>query len=154
MKHRVLIVDDDEVFIDDLLHHLGDRFDWLKLTDGQGAVETIKESLPDAVLLDIELPGGASGIELLTDIRSEVPRVPVIMVTRYDPVDMGAEAWRRGCFGYIAKSVPIDQLAAQIERAIEEAGIYRESEARRQEILEKTGRLIGDSPVMKALGVI
>ncbi len=149
--HRVLIIDDDEVFVDDLLYHLGERFDWLKLTDGAGAIRTIEETLPDVVLLDIELPGEASGLDILSDIRKEAPRVPVVMVTRHDPADMGAEAWRRGCFGYIAKCAPIEQLAAQIERAIEEAGLYRESEARRQEILERTGRLVGESRAMQGL---
>jgi DNA-binding NtrC family response regulator len=151
MKPSVLLVDDDSVFVEDLLHHLGERFDWATLPSGEKVVEVIKETLPDVVLLDIDLGSGPDGLEILSSIRSDIPRTPVIMVTRHDPEDMAGEAWRRGAFGYVAKSSRMDQLAAQLERAIEEATVYRENQTLREEVSRRSGRLIGESKAMKAL---
>jgi len=151
MKPRILLIDDDGVFIEDLLHHLGDRFDWITLQSGEDALGVIQRSLPDVVLLDIELGGEPNGFQVLSKIRSEVPRTPVVMVTRHDPSQMGADAWRLGAFGYIEKGSSIEHLAAHIERGIEEATLHRENEALREEIAVAGGRLVGQSPAMISL---
>jgi len=148
MKPRVLLVDDDREFIDDVLFHLADRFEWLHLTSGEQVLKTIAENLPDVVLLDIEFEGKPVGLEVLSAIRDEAPRVPTIMVTRHDARDMATEAWRRGAFGYIEKACPVEQLAAQIERAVEEATAHRERQVLREQLREKGGRLVGESMAM------
>ena len=151
MKPRILLVDDDPAFVEDILHHLGSRFEWNTLSNGERVLEVITESLPDVVLLDIELGAGPDGFEILGKIRSEVPSTPVVMVTHHDPSRMAAQAWRLGAFGYIEKGERIDHLAAHIERAIEEATLHREREALRQEIAQRSGQLVGRSPAMMDL---
>jgi DNA-binding NtrC family response regulator len=151
MTPRVLLVDDDQTFVGDLVYHLGDRFEWEALHSGERLIEVMKEALPDVVLLDIDLGSGPDGLDMLSRIRNEIPRTPVIMVTRHDPRDMAAKAWRLGAFGYVEKSSRMDQLAAQLERAIEEAMIHRENVVLREEVAFKSGRLIGQSASMQAL---
>jgi len=151
MKWRVLLVDDDTVFVDDLLLHLGGRFEVSVLSDGDEVIPYVQHNLPDVVLLDIELGSDPNGLEVLSRMRDDLPRVPVIMVTRHHPAEMGAEAWRRGAFAYIAKSCPTGELAATIERAIEEATAHRERQALREEVQQLSGRLIGESPAMRGV---
>ncbi len=150
MKPSVLLVDDDELFTEDVIFQLGERFHWDVLNHGKGVVARIADTLPDVVLLDIEL-GDTSGLDILSRIRAQVPRTPVIMITRYDPEEMAAHAWRLGAFGYIEKASSIEHISAQIERAIEEAFLFREKETLRQEVNEKSGKLMGKSPAMKEL---
>ena len=151
MRPRVLLIDDDEGFREDLSFHLGERFEWETHPDGREVVTLVRNTLPDVVLLDIELGSGPDGLEVLRDIRREIPRLPVVMVTRHDPKVTAAEAWRLGAFGFIEKSARMDHIVAQIERAIEEAILYRERETLREELAEKSGRLVGSSPAVKAL---
>ncbi len=151
MIPRVLLVDDDTVFIDDLLCCLGERFEWITHSSHEGILKKMEETGPDVLLLDIELGGGVSGLDVLAEIRRDGPRTPVIMVTRHEPEKMAAEAWRRGAFGYVGKGIPLEQMAAQIERAIEEAAVYRVNEALREEVAERAGQLVGESSSMKIL---
>jgi DNA-binding NtrC family response regulator len=149
MKWRVLLVDDDATFTEDMLLHLGERFEFMVLHDGGAVIPTVRDHLPDVVLLDIELGSEPDGLDVLSQMRDELPRVPVVMVTRHDPAEMGAEAWRRGAFGYIAKSCSIEEIAARIRRALEEATAYRERQALREEVQERVGQLIGESRAMR-----
>jgi DNA-binding NtrC family response regulator len=151
VKWRVLLVDDDRTFAEDILLHLGDRFEFMTLSDGNSVISTVENHLPDVVLLDIDLGAGPSGLEIMSRMREDLPRVPVIMVTRYDGTEMGADAWRRGIFGYITKSCSTDELAARIERAVEEAVAYRERQALREEIQDLVGNLIGESPAIREI---
>jgi two-component system response regulator GlrR len=149
MPKRVMLVDDDEVFIEDIRFQLGDRFEWVVLTDGQDVFRTLRESMPDVVLLDIDLPGPANGLDLLPGIREELPRTPVIMVTRYDPEDFGNEAWARGASGYISKSAPTEALAVKIADAVETATLRREKEILARGLRREKGRLTGRSSPMR-----
>jgi two-component system response regulator AtoC len=151
MKPRIMLIDDDTVFIEDLLHHLGDLFDWITLESGRDALGAIQRSLPDVVLLDIDLGSEPGGFQVLSSIRREVPRTPVVMVTRHDPSQMAADAWRLGAFGYIEKGSSIQHLVAHIERAIEEATLHRENESLREEIVRGGGHVVGQSRAMTTL---
>jgi two-component system nitrogen regulation response regulator NtrX len=151
MKPRVLLVDDDTTFIADVVHLLGDRFEWQTLTSGETVLSAMREDLPDVVLLDIELGAGPDGLEILSGLRAEMPRTPVIMVTRHDPQRMAAKAWRLGAFGFIEKGSSLEELTAHIERAIEEATLWRENQALRQELAETKGRLVGQSAAMQSI---
>jgi DNA-binding NtrC family response regulator len=151
LRPHILLIDDDRIFTEDILHHLGDKYDWDILLSGLDAVKSVVEIIPDVVLLDINLGSGPDGFDILREIRIESPHTPVIMVTRYDPEMMAKRAWRQGAFGYIEKGSSIDQLAAHIERAIEEATLWRENRILREEVASNKGILIGESHSMKEL---
>lgn len=151
MKPRVLLVDDDATFVEDLTHHLGSEFEWETLPDGGKLLEAIGATAPDIVLLDIDLPGQADGLELLSRIRRMDPGLPVVMVTRHDSARMAVRALRMGAFDYIEKGTRIDQLAVHIERAIQEATLRRENRMLKETLAQRTGRIVGESPVMRRL---
>ncbi len=148
MVPRVLLIDDDPVFGEDLRFHFAGAFELHTVVDPTKAEEQAIEVGPDVILLDIELGGGFSGIDLLPRLRNRLPGVPVIMVTRHEASTMAAAAWQRGAFGYVEKGARVDVLAAQLRRAIEEAVLSREKDALRREIAARVGQLVGESPGM------
>jgi len=83
------------------------------------AYKMIKESEPDLLLLDINLPGG-SGIDLLKQLRNEGNNISVIMITAVSIKDTVIEASKYGIKSYLTKPVDINILKERISEALEE----------------------------------
>jgi DNA-binding NarL/FixJ family response regulator len=107
---RVLLVEDDESFVDAIKAVLGhdERFDVVGVAgDGTRAVELSEELAPDLVLIDIGLPG-IDGVEATRAIRERSPAARVVMLTgRTDRSDI-ERTERAGAIGYVTK----DELGA------------------------------------------
>jgi DNA-binding response OmpR family regulator len=69
---------------------------------GEDALEWLRDSAPDAMLLDIRLPG-VSGLEVLKQAKAEHPDVRVMMVTALDREEYRTEARHYGACGYVTK---------------------------------------------------
>lgn len=151
MRSHILLVDDDSTFTEDLLLQLGDRFEFETHSTGIGVLDSVRNLQPDVVLLDIDLGSGPDGFDLLTELQRERLRVPVIMVTRHDTARMAIQALRMGAFDYVEKGMPWEQFTAHIERAIGEATLWRQNQALKTELAERTGRLVGESMTMRQL---
>jgi DNA-binding NtrC family response regulator len=124
---RVLIVDDDAEMRELLTEFLSLR-GYLVFTavDGVTAVRGIAEAMPDAVLLDINMPG-FSGTDVLPTIRMTAPRAAVIMVSGTTDADLAKRALARGAFDYVVKPIDLNYLAQSLEtalamKALEDAG--------------------------------
>ena len=69
------------------------------------AVAAVLDLLPDVVLMDVELPGGMSGIEATREISSRVPRtMVVVMSVSSDPDELLIEAIAAGASGFLPKT--------------------------------------------------
>ena len=105
-RYRVLIVDDEPLFVDvisDFLATLPD-FDVTRAENGHVAVEAVRRDRPDVVLLDINMPG-MNGIDALKRIRVLEPDLPVLMITGSDAASASA-GLAAGAYGYLPK--PMD----------------------------------------------
>jgi DNA-binding NtrC family response regulator len=71
--------------------------------NGEDALEKVKSDKPDAILLDIKMPG-MDGIEVLKRVRKMDPQLPVILVTAYGDIGTAVQAVRLGAYDLIAKS--------------------------------------------------
>ena len=101
---RIVVIDDDPEVVDLLVSYLREEgygvLGALKIDEG---IRLVGLSRPDLVLLDILLPGGMNGIEVLKRIRSIDPTSKVIMVTgSRDPL-LAREALELGALAYIDK---------------------------------------------------
>lgn len=119
---KVLVVEDDKAiseFVSLELKHEG--FDVRVSPDGRDALSQFASYAPDAVLLDVMLPG-LSGLEVLRRIR-KTSSVPVILVTArgetYDKVN-GLDA---GADDYIAKPFEIEELLARLRAVLRRASV-------------------------------
>jgi two-component system response regulator DevR len=114
---RILVVDDHEVVRQGLVALL-DRREGFQVVAQAGtvaeAIEQARRFEPDIVILDIRLPDG-SGIEACREIRSELPKTRVIMLTSYPDEEAVLSAIVAGASGYLLKQIRARDLVAAIE---------------------------------------
>ena len=110
---RALIVDDHALFRRGLEMVLASEPD-IELvgqaSDGEEAVQTAGESLPDVVLMDIRMPR-SSGIEACRALKEVTPSAKIVMLTISDEEDDLFDAIRAGASGYLLKDIPLDEVA-------------------------------------------
>jgi DNA-binding NtrC family response regulator len=114
---RVLLVDDEEKFLDVLSQRLGTRgIDAETSTSGEEALVKIKNKNFDAIVLDVMMPG-IGGIETLKRIREENPEVQIIMLTGHGTTDKAVEAMKEGAIDFLEKPADINKLIDKIGEA-------------------------------------
>ena len=116
---RILVIDDDPEVVDTLVTYLCEEGYGVSgaLTSDEG-LKLVILSRPDLVLLDVFLPGGMNGIEVLRRIRSINPTVKVIMVTgNTDPL-LAREALELGALAYVDKPFDFDYLKRLVAMAL------------------------------------
>lgn len=116
MKARVLIVDDEEGFVNSLAERLSIRdYDVTTSVNGQDAIEKVRGYNFDVVMLDVVMPG-IDGLEVLREIKRIKPLTEVIMLTALPNVEIGVEAMKRGAMDYILKPCEMEVLISKIDR--------------------------------------
>jgi len=120
MELSVLLVDDEEGFIEALARRLGKRgFRIATATSGVMALEALEEegaTKTDVVVLDVKMPG-MDGLETLAAIKDHHPLVEVIMLTGHATVESAIEGMKRGAFDYLMKPCDMDILITKLELA-------------------------------------
>jgi CheY-like chemotaxis protein len=117
---KILIVD-DHADIRRLIHlTLGKRFDILEAEDGRSALNTIRAQRPDAVILDVMMPGELDGFQVLEQVKRdpELQSICVIMVTARGQAADYQFAIDKGANGYLIKPFSPLQLVALIQENI------------------------------------
>lgn len=115
---RILIVD-DEVDIRDILSRLVEKAGFEALTAGNGddAVMMIRSQTPDALLLDIRMPG-TDGMKVLQQAQETDRGLPVIVITAYPGIHGAVEAVRAGAHDYLAKPFDHAEVIGSLRRAL------------------------------------
>jgi DNA-binding NarL/FixJ family response regulator len=111
-QFRVLIVDDHHVVragLTQLLSTCPDVAEVDEATDGQQALEKIREQEWDVVILDIFMPGD-NGLKVLKKIKSEHPRLAVLMLSMHAEDQYALRALKAGASGYLNKSCLPEQI--------------------------------------------
>ena len=125
----------------------------LTAQNGEEALERVKDSSPDLILMDIKMPG-RSGIDILREIKSIDPKSLVIIMTAYGTTETAIEAMKYGAFDYILKPFPIPQMKGLVEKALslrrmmKQEVIYASTEG---EETDEGERIIGSSPKMQEI---
>ena len=138
-NHRVLIIDDERpvlMTLEALLKRHGYQVETAP-TAAQG-LKVLKSKSPTLVLLDLRLPD-ADGLEMLERIKSELPKVQVIILTAHDSLHNAIESIKRGAYHFISKPYAPEELLSLVEKALEKQFLLRETEELRvkTEQLEK-----------------
>jgi DNA-binding NarL/FixJ family response regulator len=77
------------------------------------ALTQIRHSVPDVVIMDIHLPG-MNGIECVRRLKSELPKVQILMLTVYEDSDQIFQSLRAGASGYLLKRTPAAKILESI----------------------------------------
>jgi two-component system KDP operon response regulator KdpE len=115
---RILIVDDESAIRRALrppLIELG--FQVTEASRGEEALQMLRSSTFDAILLDVNMPG-IGGIETLRRIRAASPRLPILMLTVRDQEEEKVQALDLGADDYVTKPFSTRELIARIRAAI------------------------------------
>jgi CheY-like chemotaxis protein len=113
---RILVVDDNASSRELVKFALEPGYVVDEAADGRDAISRIHETLPDLVLMDIQMPE-MDGYETLHQIRAHPPSalVPVVAVTAFAMLEDRQKAFEAGFDGYFAKPINIMALRTQIE---------------------------------------
>lgn len=99
---------------------------------------------PQVLVSDIRMPGG-SGLELLTQVKTRLPGLPVIIMTAYSDLESAVSAFQGGAFEYLPKPFDLPKAVELIRRAVDES--LREEVA--EERLAEAPEMLGQAPAMQ-----
>jgi two-component system, repressor protein LuxO len=150
-KPRLLLVEDSPAILR-LYREVLKRLD-VELCDadcGARALAELGESVPDVVLLDLELPD-LNGIEILRTIRQRGLSSAVVVVTAHGSVNTAVEAMRQGAYDFIVKPFAPDRLLVTVRNALERRRLERLAAASNIAEHGRFAGLIGASLPMRAV---
>ncbi len=117
MSTKVLLVDDEEQFVDVLAQRLETRgFQVSTAFSGDDAIAFVEEHDVDVVILDVLMPG-RNGIDTLQEIRRIRPITEVIMLTGHATVETAIQGMKFGAYDYLMKPTDTAELVDKIAKA-------------------------------------
>jgi len=150
MARTILIVDDEKDIRTALTGILEDEgYQVITASSGMEALETVRQEMPDLVLLDIWMPG-IDGLETLERLKALFPQLTVIMISGHGTVETAVRATKLGAFDFIEKPLSLDKVLITIGNALR----MNELSAENEELKKAVGNeyeLIGNSSAMVAL---
>ena len=135
-RKRIVLIDDHQVMRQGLerLLNAGDEFVVCEdAGDAAEGIEMVREMRPDAVIVDVELPG-PDGIELTEQLLGEFPHLVVLILSAHDEPEYAVRALQAGAMAYMIKSEAIDDLRMALRNALNGKRTFRS--------LEKWGRIV------------
>lgn len=119
-QKTILVVDDEDGVRESVREVLTDEgYRVVDTADGTRVLKMIKEEKPELVLLDIWMPQ-VDGIGLLKEIKSQEPKINVVMVSGHGNIHTAVTATKFGAFDFIEKPVTLDGLLLTVQRALGE----------------------------------
>lgn len=122
---RILVVDDHEVVREGLKQIVSRTPDMVvadEAANGTEALEKVQEKDYDVVVLDISMPD-KSGLDVLKEIKTHKPELPVLMLTVHPEGQYAAHTLRAGASGYLSKKTASNELVEAV-RKVSSGGRY------------------------------
>lgn len=117
-KRKILVVDDEIDFLEMVRMRLqANDYDVVTAMNGKEALEKVNSEKPDAVLLDILMPG-ADGIDTLKKIRTDDQKLPIFLITAFSNEERFKLANKFNASGFIIKTNDLQSEIANISSAI------------------------------------
>ena len=142
---NVLVVDDEEDFVETLVNRLNKRkVPTTGVLSGEEAIDLMKKREFDVVILDVKMPGGMDGIETLREIKRVQPLAEVILLTGHGSVETSIEGMKLGAFDYILKPVKLEDLLVKMAEAFEKKDVHEQKirSAKIRELIRFPGRVL------------
>jgi DNA-binding NtrC family response regulator len=140
-SRKVAVIDDERpilMTLEALLKRHG--YEPLLANTAGAGTSLVRKAEPDLVLLDLGLPD-ADGIDVLRELRQEMPDLQVIILTAHDSLANAIESIKLGAFHFISKPYAPEELLNLIDRAIQQRQVVKEAANLRTEKRQLTQRL-------------
>ncbi|MBI3548246.1 MAG: response regulator [Elusimicrobia bacterium] len=121
---RLLIIDDDANLCRLLSENFTDlKYEVVTANNGAEGLETARTSPPDAVILDIDMPG-LNGYEVCARLRAkpETKKVPILMLTGTTNLSSAMKGLAAGANDFLTKPFDVDEVAARLSVLLSSAG--------------------------------
>jgi two-component system nitrogen regulation response regulator GlnG len=148
---HILVVDDEEAVCWSLEQALvGEGHTVAAAPSAEKAFEQVAARKPDAVILDVRLPG-MSGLAALGKLRALTGDAPIIVVTAFGNLNTAVKAVEGGAFDYLAKPFDLDQALEAVARALQRRASKEEAAPAEDPPPAGQEEFIGRSPAMQAV---
>jgi two-component system, NtrC family, response regulator AtoC len=125
-QSTILVADDDRTIRRNLVLLLrSEGYQTLEAADGDEALAKVAHDSPDAVLLDLKMPG-RGGLDVLAALEAVLAELPVIVITALGGSAAAIEAMRRGAYDYLTKPFDLDEVVLTLKRALKQRDLARE----------------------------
>jgi len=151
MSPRILLVDDEtniRKMVGALLQSEG--FETAEAANGTAAIAAVEREAPDAVLLDLMMPGGPDGLQTLEQLKRSAPDLPVVMMSGKANLTDAVRATKLGAFQFLEKPLTPEGVLTTLRAALELSRTRAENR-RLHEALGHADPLVGVSPAMDQL---
>jgi len=118
---------------------------------GAEVLDALKQTKPQVLVSDIRMPG-MDGIELLQQVKSRYPGLPVIIMTAYSDLESAVSAFQGGAFEYLPKPFDTDKAIELIRRALDESLHVAAAAEDPLEVPEILGQAPAMHDVFRAIG--
>ena len=125
MKYEVLVADDHAIIRDGLKKILADTDDLVvagEASKGHTVMEQVKQRDWDLLVLDLSMPG-RHGLELIKLLKSERPKLPILIFSMHQEEQFAVRALRAGASGYLSKEGDSDLILPAM-RKVAAGGTY------------------------------
>lgn len=125
---RILLIDDETIALTNLTHVLQrEGYAVTACKDGESGLAALRTTDFDLVLTDLKMPG-IDGMEVLREVHTRYPGVPVIMITGHASLDSAVEAMKAGAYHYLAKPFRLAEAREVVRAALELRRVKRENQ--------------------------
>jgi two-component system response regulator AtoC len=147
LKIRLLVVDDEQS-IRKLCMTIGTslNFACAEAESAEAAVSRLDAEVPDIVLTDLKLPS-QSGVDLLRQVKTQLPRTEVAIMTGHGSIESAVDAMKIGAYDYIEKPFRVEKMRLLLQRMAEKIRLVTENEFLRERVSteENLDGIIGTS---------
>lgn len=114
----LLIVEDDDRLRERLARALRERgYETREARDYESALQAAQEDSPEYLLVDLRIPGGKSGLDVVRDVKALDASTVAVVLTGYGSIATAVEAVRLGAAEYLTKPADVDQIIAAFSRS-------------------------------------
>ncbi len=153
MKFKILIIDDEKNIREGLAAGLEmDGYNTVVAENGEKGLEYVNKGDIDLVITDLRMPG-ISGEEVLQKITSEIPGLPVIVLTGHGSIDSAVSAMHSGAYDFLTKPLNLEHLSLVVKRALKNRELQIQNKQLQEEIIKTKPfeSIIGKSAEMQKI---
>jgi DNA-binding NarL/FixJ family response regulator len=121
VKKRILLVDDHPIFrhgLEDLLKKQDDLMICGHADSAPAALEKMRNLHPDLAIVDVSI-NGANGIELVKQMKAEVPHLAILVLSMHDESLYALRALKAGALGYVMKAEALQHVIEAVRRVLD-----------------------------------
>jgi len=149
-KDRILVIDDEPDIRKTLKMTLEyEGYEILTAANGNEGLDRARSERPDAILLDIKMPG-LDGLEVLERLKVQGSEAPVLMISGHGDISDAVKATKLGAFDFLEKPLEQERLLLALRNALKQRLLSREVDQLRQ-LDEDASDLVGQARVMQEL---